>query len=214
MVALNALNTQRETLRNEDTVRLHGILTRGGTSVNAVPAEVRYEGRVRGRNAEVIADANQKMDRCLRAGALAMGAKVNIVSIPGYLPMLNNPPMQALFKHNAARLVGESNIVTHAATRNRGGSTDMGDLSQVMPVIHPYTTAATGTGHGADYLIQDYVQAVVHPATAMAMTVIDLLAGEAEKAKEVLATSPAKMSKSQYLALQEARLTEEIYEGK
>jgi amidohydrolase len=214
MVALNALNTQRETLRNEDTVRLHGILTRGGTSVNAVPAEVRYEGRVRGRNAEVIADANQKMDRCLRAGALAMGAKVNIVSIPGYLPMLNNPPMLALFKHNAARLVGESNIVTHAATRNRGGSTDMGDLSQVMPVIHPYTTAATGTGHGADYLIQDYVQAVVHPATAMAMTVIDLLAGEAEKAKEVLATSPAKMSKSQYLALQEARLTEEIYEGK
>jgi metal-dependent amidase/aminoacylase/carboxypeptidase family protein len=154
------------------------------------------------------------MDRCLRAGALAMGAKVNIVTIPGYLPMLNNPPMLALFKHNATRLVGESNIVTHAATRNRGGSTDMGDLSQVMPVIHPYTTAATGTGHGADYLIQDYVQAVVHPATAMAMTVIDLLAGEAEKAKEVLATSPAKMSKSQYLALQDARLTEDLYEGK
>ena len=214
MVALNALNTQRETLRNEDTVRLHGILTSGGTSVNAVPAEVRYEGRVRGRNAEVIADTNKKMDRCLRAGALAMGAKVNIVTIPGYLPMLNNPPMLALFKHNATRLVGEGNIVTHAATRNRGGSTDMGDLSQVMPVIHPYTTAATGTGHGADYLIQDYVQAVVHPATAMAMTVIDLLAGEAEKAKEVLATSPAKMSKSQYLALQDARLTEELYEGK
>lgn len=214
MVALNALNTQRETLRNEDTVRLHGILTSGGTSVNAVPAEVRYEGRVRGRNADVIADANKKMDRCLRAGALAMGAKVNIVTIPGYLPMLNNPPMLALFKHNAARLVGESNIVTHAATRNRGGSTDMGDLSQVMPVIHPYTTAATGTGHGADYLIQDYVQAVVHPATVMAMTVIDLLTGEAEKAKEILATSPAKMSKSQYLALQDARLTEEIYEGK
>ena len=87
MVALNALNTQRETLRNEDTIRLHGILTSGGASVNAVPADVRYEGRVRGRNAEVIADANMKMDRCLRAGALAMGAKVNIVTIPGYLPM-------------------------------------------------------------------------------------------------------------------------------
>jgi hypothetical protein len=83
-----------------------------------------------------------------------------------------------------------------------------------MPVIHPYTTAATGTGHGADYIIQDYVQAVVNPAKAMAMTVIDLLAGEAEKAKEVLATNPAKISKSRYLALQEARLTEELYEGK
>jgi amidohydrolase len=214
MVALNALNTQRETLRNEDTIRLHGILTSGGTSVNAVPAEVRYEGRVRGRNAEVIADANVKMDRCLRAGALALGAQVNIVTLPGYLPMLNNRPMMEAFKHNAARLVGDNHIAMHAPTRNRGGSTDMGDLSQIMPVIHPYTTAATGTGHGSDYLIQDYVQAVIHPATAMAMTVIDLLADGAAKAKEVLGTSPAQMSKQQYLALQESRLTDELYQGR
>lgn len=214
MVALNALNTQRETLRNEDTIRLHGILTSGGTSVNAVPAEVRYEGRVRGRNAEVIADANVKMDRCLRAGALAMSAQVNIVTLPGYLPMLNNRPMMEAFKHNAAQLVGDNNITMHAPTRNRGGSTDMGDLSQIMPVIHPYTTAATGTGHGSDYLIQDYVQAVIHPATAMAMTVIDLLADGAAKAKEVLATSPAQMSKQRYLALQESRLTDELYQGR
>jgi metal-dependent amidase/aminoacylase/carboxypeptidase family protein len=143
-----------------------------------------------------------------------MGAKVNIVTIPGYMPMLNSQSMMALFKDNAARLVGESSIVTHAPTRNRGGSTDMGDLSQIMPVIHPYTTAATGTGHGADYVIQDYVQAVVNPAKAMAMTVIDLLAGEAEKAKEVLATNPPPMSKRQYLTLQDSRLTEETYEGK
>jgi hypothetical protein len=82
-----------------------------------------------------------------------------------------------------------------------------------MPVIHPYTTAATGTGHGADSIIQDYMQAVVQPAKAMAMTVIDLLAGEAEKAKEILATCPPQMSKRQYLELQDARLTEELYEG-
>lgn len=214
MVALNALNTQRETLRNEDTIRLHGILTSGGTSVNAVPAEVRYEGRVRGRNAAVIADANTKMDRCLRAGALAMGAKVHIVTIPGYLPMLNNQPMLDSFQRNAAALVGANNVAIHPATRNRGGSTDMGDLSQIMPVIHPYTTAASGTGHGADYLIEDYVQAVINPAKAMAMTVIDLLAGDAAQARKVLATSTPPMSKSQYLALQEARLTEEWYEGK
>jgi hypothetical protein len=55
---------------------------------------------------------------------------------------------------------------------------------------------------------------VVNPAKAMAMTVIDLLAGDAAKAREVLATSPPTMSKSQYLALQDSRLTEELYEGK
>src|SRR5262245_50711542 len=122
--------------------------------------------------------------------------------------------MMEFVKVKSSQLGVESNLATLPPTLNRGDSTDMGDLSQIMPVIHPYTTAATGTGHGADYIIQDYVQAVVNPAKAMVMTVIDLLTGDAEKAREVLATSPPPMSKRQYLALQDARLTEELYEGK
>ncbi|MCH7801370.1 MAG: amidohydrolase [Chloroflexi bacterium] len=213
MVALNALNATRETLRNEDNIRLHGILTQGGVSVNSIPADVRYEGRVRGRTAEAIADANEKMDRCLRAGALTMGAKVEIVTIPGYLPMNNNEPMMEIFRQNAIEIVGESEIVTHPADRNRGGSTDMGDLSQIMPVIHPYTTAATGTGHSIDYVVQDYTQAVVNPAKAMAMTVIDLLYDDGQKAKEVLDSYQPLFNKGTYLAFQNSRLTEELYIG-
>ena len=57
-------------------------------------------------NIEVIADANEKMDRCLRAGALTMGAQVNIVTMPGYLPMVNNPAMMDLFRDNSGQLVG------------------------------------------------------------------------------------------------------------
>ena len=214
MVAMNAMNAQRETLRDEDIVRLHGILTKGGAAVNSVPADVRYEGRVRGRNAESVSESNMKVDRCLRAGALAIGAKVNIATIPGYLPMVNNPAMLDLFKDSASSLVGESSVVSHEPHRNRGGSTDMGDLSQLMPAIHPYTGAATGAGHGTDYVVRDYVQGVVNPAKAMAMMVVDLLAGDAHKAKEVIAKSPPKMTKAQYLALQDRNLSEELYEGK
>ena len=214
MVAMNAMNAQRETLRDEDTVRLHGILTRGGSAANSIPADVRYEGRVRGKNAEVISDGNAKVDRCFRAGALAMGAKVSIVTIPGYLPMINNPTMNDLFRDNASSLVGGSSVVTHRPDRNRGGSTDMGDLSQVMPVIHPYTGAATGAGHGDNYIVRDYVQGVVNPAKAMAMMVVDLLAGDAEKAKEVIAKGPPRMSKRQYLSFQDKNLSEELYEGR
>ena len=212
IIALNALNAQRETMRNEDTIRLHGILTRGGVAVNSVPADVRYEGRVRGRDAAVIADANAKMDRCLRAGALALGAKVEIVTIPGYLPIKNNEALMDLFKSNARDLVGASEVATHSSDRNRGGSTDMGDVSQIMPVVHPYTGAAIGTGHGTDYIINDYEQAVINPAKAMAMMIVDLLMGDAAKAKEVLAESPPAMTKDQYLALQSSRLVEEMYE--
>ena len=96
MVALNALNTQRETLKNEDVVRLHGIVTAGGDAANSVPSVVRYEGRVRARSAEALRDASDKMDRCLRAGALALGAKVRIVTVPGYLPIRHDRTMTGL----------------------------------------------------------------------------------------------------------------------
>ena len=181
MVALNALNAQRETLKNEDNVRLHGILTSGGTAANSTPADVVYEGRVRGRTPEAIADANMKMDRCLRAGALAIGAKVSIVTIPGYLPMLHDETLMDVFMGNAVRLVGKSNLVVHPSDRTRGGSTDMGDLSHIMPVIHPYTGGATGMGHGVDYLVDDYEQAVINPAKAMAMCVIGPAGGRRGK---------------------------------
>ena len=213
MVALHAVNTQRETLKDTDTIRLHGIMTSGGVSANSIPADVRYEGRVRGATMDAIADANAKMDRCLRAGALALGAKVKIITIPGYLPILNSAPLLDVFKSNAVTLVGEDRFVTYAAGRRRGGSTDMGDLSQIMPVIHPYTGGFTGMGHGVDYLVEDYEQAVINPAKALAMTVIDLLVDGAAKAKEVIAESPVPMTKKQYLASQESRLFEELYEG-
>ena len=214
LVSLTALNALRETMRNEDTVRLHGILTRGGSSVNSVPSDVRYEGRVRGSTAEAIEDANAKTDRCLRAGALALGASVNITTIPGYLPMINDPTLLEAFGQNATQLVGQDQVAYHSSRRNRGGSTDMGDLSNVMPVIHPYAGGATGSGHGVDYLIQDYELAVINPAKAMAMTVIDLLADGAGMAKEVLGKSKPPMTKAQYLEFQSSRLREELYEGK
>ena len=213
IVALNALNTQRETLKSEDVIRLHGVLTSGGTAANSTPSEVKYEGRVRGATDDAIADANMKMDRCLRAGALALGARVNIVTIPGYLPVVNDGTLGEVFRENAERLVGKDGFVTHSPSYSRGGSTDMGDLSHIMPAIHPYTGGVTGMGHGKDYLVRDYDQAVIKPAKALAMSVIDLLSEGATKAREVLARSSPRLTKEQYLRFQEQRLSEEVYDG-
>ena len=210
-VALNALNAQRETLRNEDTIRLHGIMTLGGVSVSSIPAEVKYEGRVRGGTWDAIEDANQKMDRCLRAGTLAIGGQVEIVTLPGYMPLINNEHLMEMFSQNAADLVGDENVRQNPSHVNRGGSTDMGDLSQVMPVIHPYTGAATGSGHGVDYVIKDYTQAVINPAKAMAATVIDLLAGDSTQAHNVINNFKPNLSIDSYVSMQRSRLTEETY---
>ena len=82
-IGLAAINALRETFRDEDTIRVHPIITHGGSQVNVIPGEVRLETYVRGRTVEAILDANKKVDRAFRAGALALGAKVEIETLPG-----------------------------------------------------------------------------------------------------------------------------------
>ena len=214
MLALNAINAQRDTLQERHVVRIHGIITKGGSAVNAVPDDVVYEGRVRAMVPEALADVNEKVLRCYRAGALAVGADVEITSIPGYLSLVNNPDLQSAFARNAETVVGHENLRTTDDAESRGGSTDMGDLSTVMPAIHPYTSAATGTGHGPDYLIADYDLAVVAPAKSMSGTVIDLLSNDAAEARRVLANYRPLMSLPEYLATQADRFSTELYKGR
>src|SRR5207245_11359021 len=77
-IALAAINAIRETFRDEDTIRVHPIITHGGSQVNVIPGEVRLETYVRGRTVEAILDANVKVDGALRAGAPALAPRVEI----------------------------------------------------------------------------------------------------------------------------------------
>jgi len=203
--ALQAINSNRETHLAEDTVRIHGIITRGGEAVNAVPSDVRLEWRVRSGSPEAVVKNSVVVDRCFKAGALAVGASVSITTIPGYLPIRHDTKIQELFQENASTLLGESSILVMPPRRNRGGSTDMGDLSQMMPICHPYTGGADGPGHSKDYAINDYELAVINPAKIMAMVAIDLLAEGGAKGNEVVKTHRPSMRKAAYLKFQRER---------
>jgi amidohydrolase len=195
-IATAAIDANRETFRDDDAIRVHHIITKGGDVVNAVPADVRMEMFVRGRNLDAIWDACRKVDRSLRAGAMAMGAQVEITTIPSYLPIRNDPELTSLFRSNAEVVLGADNV---SNATPRGGSTDVGDISHLMPTIQPYARSATGVAHGADFVIQDYEIGVTHPATVMAMTIADLLGDGAEEAQRVLGTFTPALTKEQYL---------------
>ena len=209
-IGLMAINALRETFRDEDTIRVHPIITHGGSQVNVIPGEVRLETYVRGRTVEAILDANKKVDRALRAGALALGARVEIETLPGYMPMVCDPVMAAHFKATATTLFGAEH---YRQIGHRTGSTDMGDLSMVMPVLHPYVGGARGSGHGADYAIVDQPLAYLGPAKALAAMAVDLLADGAAGAREVLAAAKPPMTREQYLAFQRGIARREVYEG-
>ena len=207
-IALTAIHAQRETFRDEDSIRVHPIITRGGIAVSSVPADVRMETFVRGSSIEAVRSAAEKVDRALRAGAMAVGGSVTITTTPGYLPIKQDSTLENVFASNVERLIGPGQIVRLG---HRSGSTDMGDVSQIMPAIHPYSAVATGNAHGADYLVQDYDTAVVMAAKAMATTVVDLLADGARGALEVKSKFRPSLSKGEYLSLVRGMGSEETY---
>jgi amidohydrolase len=209
-IALAAINAQRETFKDEDTVRIHPILTRGGDLVNVIPNDVRLETMVRGKTAEAIEDASFKVDRALRAGAVALGAQVEITTLPGYMPLFNDRAMAGLFKENFLTFYAEEEW---EESGHRTGSTDMGDVAHIMPALHPHVAGFSGTGHGSDWAIEDRYLAYILPAKLMAMTVIDLLADGARQARSILDAATPPMTKEEYLTFMRRNAREESFDG-
>jgi metal-dependent amidase/aminoacylase/carboxypeptidase family protein len=209
-IALAAIHAQREMFKDEDAIRVHPIITKGGDLVNVVPADVRLETFVRGKTNDAIMDANIKVDRALRAGALAIGAGVEINTLPGYMPLQDNRDMQKLFMQNARILVG-GEACTEAG--HRTGSTDMGDISHIMPAVHPSMSGASGISHGNDFMISDKEMAYMAPAKALALMAVDLLYGNAEKARDIQAQHKPIMNKEEYLSYQMRIFQKEIFDG-
>jgi amidohydrolase len=203
MLGMMAIHANRETFKDADSIRVHPIITKGGDLVNIVPADVQIETYVRGRNMEAIIDASKKVDRALQAGAMAVGAEVNIDQIPGYLPLCDDLNMAAVFGDNTLEVLGAEGIKEVAFM---SGSTDMGDITHLIPGIHPSVGGVSGRAHARDYAFTDKYMAYVIPAKIMAMTVIDLLYGDAEVAHKVKDEFKPKMTKAEYFAMWESLL--------
>ena len=210
MLAINNIHAQRETFSDHDRIRVHPIITKGGDIVNVVPSDVRIESYVRGRTISGILDANKKVDRALKAGAMAVGADVKIKDIPGYLPLLDNTELDNIFRKNAEEISGGDSIIEGG---DFTGSFDFGDISHIIPALHPMTGGVEGGLHTRDFKITDPEKAYILPAKAIAMTVVDLLFNEAETAKSVIENFKPLMSKKKYLDFMKSVSLEKKFES-
>lgn len=194
-LAIMAIHANRETFRDEDQVRVHPIITKGGDLVNTVPADVRMESYVRAGSIAAMQSANARVNRAVQGAAWAIGAGVQINDLPGYLPLAQNRALSALFAANAAAmgLAVEDGLPFC-------GSTDMGDLSYLLPVIQPTVSGFTGALHSKDFAVADPQLAYIVPAKLLAATVIDLLAGDAAPARAISAAAPRR-TRAEYAAL-------------
>lgn len=195
-LCLAGINAQRETFKDEDSIRVHPIITKGGDIVNVVPDYAEIETYVRGKTLTAIDETNEKVNRAAKGAAYIIGAKEEIKDLKGYLPLNQNRMMSSLFCENAKAFIAESEIY-HGI--DMVGSSDVGDLSQIMPVIQPTMGGFFGNAHAEEFAVADFDAACILPAKVMAMTVIDLLYNNCEKAKEILDNFEPALSKQEYI---------------
>ncbi len=195
---LNAVNAIRETFQESDIIRIHPIITNGGAMVNAIPEKVVLESYVRGKTFDAICSANKRVNQAFSGAALSVGTNVEIIDMPGYAPLLNDENMINIVAEAANLAIPEYEF--RIFDNVGSGSTDMGDLCCIMPVVHPYAGGATGKAHGNDYQITDPVAACVESAKMQLGMLWLLLCDDAKRAKQIIAEfKPQFPSKDAYL---------------
>lgn len=197
-LAMAAVEAQRDLFPDSETVRIAQQARAPQTAPGAIPATCQLDILVRARTLETLELAGDRVDRALYSGAVAVGASLTRTTELVYPPVRSSSALDDLVEANAVAVLGD---VERSRGRHLGASSDIGDLGLLMPVSHPYASGAVGHHHSPSFRVEDHRQATVEPAMYLAMTVVDLLHGDARVARDVLAATPPGMSRADYLAL-------------
>ena len=183
---INALNALLLTFHAIDSlrqhvtpdVRIHGIITHGGDAPNIVPAYAEAEFLVRAARRKTLDAVMIKVKRCADAGAAATGATVEMEEGLAYAERNNNRVLAGLFGENMRRLGIDGD---EPSASGGVGSSDIGNVSMVVPAIHPYLKIVDGdvSGHTPEFReaagSARGFEAMLNAAKGLAMTVLDVM---------------------------------------
>jgi len=164
----NAMNMLRETFKEEDYIRIHGMVAEGGQTVNSIPSRVVYECYVRSMNQDVLKEVADRVDNAARHCAKAIGANVTIKSTPGYLPMHQNRPINDIIRKNMLKHCELKDIHDDEVSMAAG---DIGDISCFKPTVQFGYSGFKGNCHGKDLCVVDKNRAYLEPAKVIYDTV-------------------------------------------
>ncbi|HUG32609.1 MAG TPA: amidohydrolase [Acidimicrobiia bacterium] len=169
------------TLRQQilPTDRVHCIIDHGGDANNIIPAYTKSTWGIRSADGERLEELIPKVHACFEAAAQATGCRIEINPIGHpYVNMVNNGTMTGLFRANSETL-GRP-LPREAEIGASGGSSDMGNVSQVLPSIHPMLSIESGgavnhqKAFAATTITESGDRAIRDGALAMAYTIIDM----------------------------------------
>jgi metal-dependent amidase/aminoacylase/carboxypeptidase family protein len=167
------------------TDRVHGIITKGGDAANIVPAHTSARYKVRSERVEDLERLRERVIRCFEAGATGTGAQLEITGgKTPYAHVEHDAAMAACYRRNA-----ESLGRTFVAMDRPAGSTDTGNVSLVVPTIHPFIgiDSSPAVNHQPEFAAccvrPAADQAIIDGAVAMAWTALDIAADDNQRAR-------------------------------
>jgi amidohydrolase len=173
-----AINSLRQHIKNK--ARIHGIITDGGEAANIVPAHSAGTFIVRAEDDAYLDELKEKVLNCFVGAAVASGARLEYRwGTVRYAPLRNNLTLARLFRQNM-RSLGRKMLLSDPS---KGfGSTDMGNVSQIVPSIHagvaiaPQEVVIHSPEFASAAASEAGIQGMLDAAKALAMTVVDLVA--------------------------------------
>ena len=176
-VGIVACNALREKFRETDICRFHPIVTEAGYAANAIPEVAKLDAYVRATSFHRMVELNGEVNRALAASAAAIGGNVLIQDNPGNMPTQYSEDLSTLFEDVAEEMFGKG-CVYHSGWI--GGSSDIGDLSSLIPCLQIHSMGVTGTFHGKDFKVVDPEKACVNAVKVLCGSVSKLLEKDAE----------------------------------
>ena len=177
ILAFNSINSLRQHIKEQ--ARIHGIITDGGEAPNVVPAHSAAKFIIRAPDYAYLEELQGKVLNCFKGASLASGARLEYRwGDKVYAPIKNNVALAKLFSDNL-ELMGRRLDVFDLQIPF--GSSDMGNVSQVVPSIHPMVAIVSPkvSLHSAEFASAAASEAghqgLLDAAKAMAMTMVDVI---------------------------------------
>jgi metal-dependent amidase/aminoacylase/carboxypeptidase family protein len=177
VLGYTAVNALRHRLRPDEKV--FGIITHGGDATNVLPVYAAAQYRVRAATSHGLDEVRRKVVACFEGAAQQTGARFEYTAHGGYEDMASNRPLAAAYRRNGERL-GRTFVDPALIPVSVAGSTDMGNVSKVVPSIHPVIGMCPVTVGGHTVEMAEHSnspaadRAVVDGAKALAMTAVDV----------------------------------------
>jgi amidohydrolase len=178
LLSFTAINSLRQHIK--DGARIHGVITDGGEAANIVPAHSAATFIVRARDNAYLDELRPRVVDCFTGAAVATGARLeHRWDDVSYASLRNNLTLARLFRQNMEYLRRKVQMTDPDHTF---GSTDMGNVSHLVPSIHPFVAIAPREvlAHSPEFAVAAASEAgrkgMLDAAKALAMTVADLVA--------------------------------------